>query len=99
MKKLRNQRGETLIETLCALLIATLALAFLATGITSSANMNAAVRDKASKNVVTYSKRTPQEESLKVVITIDGAKTNFLAEEYVYENDYRSYSYSSEANP
>lgn len=99
MKKLRNQRGETLIETLCALLIATLALAFLATGITSSANMNAAVRDKASKNVVTYSTHTPQEKSLKVVITIDNVTKSFSAQEYDYENDYRSYSYSSEANP
>lgn len=99
MKKLRNQRGETLIETLCALLIATLALAFLATGITSSANMNAAVRDKASQNVVTYSTREKQEESLAVNITCAGVTKSFLAEEYVYDNDYRSYSYTSEVEP
>lgn len=99
MKKLRDQRGETLIETLCALLIATLAIGFLATGITSSANMNAAVRDKAKENVVTYSTRQKQEQTLTVNITCAGVRKSFTVEEYTYDNDYRSYSYASEATP
>ena len=45
MKKLQNRRGETLIETLTALLIATLVCLFLATAIVTGSRVNAKVRE------------------------------------------------------
>ena len=45
MKKLQNQHGETLIETLTALLIATLVCLFLATAIVTGSRVNAKVRE------------------------------------------------------
>lgn len=44
MKKLQNRHGETLIETLTALLIATLVCLFLATAIVTGSRVNAKVR-------------------------------------------------------
>ncbi len=99
MKKLRDTRGETLIETLCALLIATITLSFLATAILSSGKINAAVRDKAGKNVVSYSTREKQENTLTVTIRGTTSTDSFQVAEYVYENGYRSYSYETEAIP
>ena len=43
-KKLRSQRGDTLVETLAALLIVVLTMAFLATSIVA-ARINAGVRE------------------------------------------------------
>ena len=45
MKKLQNRCGETLIETLTALLIATLVCLFLATAIVTGSRVNAKVRE------------------------------------------------------
>lgn len=44
-KKLRSQRGDTLVETLAALLIVVLTMAFLATSIVTAARINAGVRE------------------------------------------------------
>ena len=43
-KKLRSQRGDTLTETLAALLLVVLTMAFLATSLVTAARMNAGVR-------------------------------------------------------
>ena len=45
MKKLTNNRGETLIESLVALLVVTMTFAFLATAASTAARLNAKVRD------------------------------------------------------
>lgn len=45
MRKLRNNRGETLIETLAALLIATLVLMFLSIAIVTAAKINSKLAD------------------------------------------------------
>ena len=45
MKKLRSARGETLVETLTALLVATLVLLFLSTSIAVASRINRQVRD------------------------------------------------------
>lgn len=44
-KKLHSQRGDTLVETLAALLIVVLTMAFLATSIVTAARINAGVRE------------------------------------------------------
>ena len=43
-KKLRSQRGDTLAETLAALLLVVLTMAFLATSLVTAARINAGVR-------------------------------------------------------
>lgn len=43
-KKLRSQRGDTLMETLAALLMVVLTMAFLATSLVTAARINAGVR-------------------------------------------------------
>ena len=43
-KKLRSQRGDTLTETLAALLLVVLTMAFLATSLVTAARINAVVR-------------------------------------------------------
>lgn len=43
-KKLRSQRGDTLTETLAALLLVVLTMAFLATSLVTAARINAGVR-------------------------------------------------------
>ena len=44
MRKLRDTRGETLVETLCAILIIALTFGFLTTATVSAARINAQVR-------------------------------------------------------
>lgn len=45
MNKLRDKRGETLVETLTALLVATLVLLFLSTAVAVAMRVNKQVRD------------------------------------------------------
>lgn len=46
MRKLRTQTGETLVETMVALLIALLCLSFLALSLITAGRVNAGVREK-----------------------------------------------------
>ena len=48
MKKRRSKAGETLVETLVSVLIATLAFAFLSTAAVTAARINAAAREDVS---------------------------------------------------
>ena len=45
MKKLKDSRGETLVETMVSILIAVLAFSFLAMAAVTAAKLNARVRD------------------------------------------------------
>ncbi len=45
MKKLLNKKGETLIETLMAMIVATLVVLFLATSITTASRVNKEVEE------------------------------------------------------
>ena len=56
MKKLLSSRGETLIESLCAVLIVTLVMLFLSTAIATAARVNHQVRQS---NHLRYYKRLP----------------------------------------
>ena len=44
LKKLKNSKAETLLETLVSILIAVMSVALLSTAVMASANMNAATR-------------------------------------------------------
>lgn len=45
MRKLRTERGETLVESLCAILVITIVFVFLCGAIVSAARSNKQVRD------------------------------------------------------
>ena len=99
MKKLQNRHGETLIETLTALLIATLVCLFLATAIVTGSRVNAKVReadvsfqyaaDGAAGNLtltVTGNGGTPVSETINVQEFTTPSETTG-------EKQYRYYTY------
>lgn len=90
MKKLRKNRGETLTETLAALLIAVLVLLFLANAIASAARLNAAV----AKTDVSfhYSEAAEQTQPLELEVTDDFTTETVLATEWVDPNGYHYYT-------
>lgn len=90
MKKLRMSRGETLIETLAALLIAVLVLLFLASAIVGAARLNAAIQ----KTDVSfhYTSAVLQPDPVELEIS-DGFTTETVtADEYVDPNGYHYYT-------
>ena len=48
-RKLKSRRGETLVESLCAVLIASLSAALLAGMVTAASNMNISARENDAK--------------------------------------------------
>lgn len=70
MKKRRHRQGETLVETLTALLIAALTFAFLATAVVTAAKINAATA--SAQNFFQYDKHRVTEAS---AVLSQGTKT------------------------
>lgn len=87
--KLRSQKGETLIETLAALLIATLVLAFLANSVVAATKLNAAVRDK--DDFFRYSVH-PAQSTLKLTVKGANYTETIPVTECQEENGFRRYS-------
>ena len=90
MKKLRMSRGETLIETLAALLIAVLVLLFLASAIVGAARLNAAIQktDVSFQYTGAVLQPAPVEREIS-----DGTTTETVtADEYVDPNGYHYYT-------
>lgn len=90
-KKLRSQRGDTLMETLAALLLVVLTMAFLATSLVTAARINAGVRQ--TNTALKYDNAT---ESLgKLTITSDKDHSTASKDVTVYEAEggYRYYVY------
>ncbi len=86
MKKLRARSGETLTETLCAVLVMSLSSVLLATMISAASHMNATALEKDS---ALYSELTTAEEQSAaksepkaVEVTINGARVTFSATYY-----------------
>lgn len=81
-KKLRSQRGDTLTETLAALLLVVLTMAFLATSLVTAARINAGVRqtdtalkydDEGEKKTLTITRENDSvEKNVKVYETKGG---------------------------
>lgn len=60
MNKLRDNRGETLIESLASILIAVLAFAVLATSVVTAEKINARTRKERKENeMFSYTDATP----------------------------------------
>lgn len=87
-KKLRSQRGDTLTETLAALLLVVLTMAFLATSLVTAARINAGVRQ--TDTALKY-----DDEGEKKTLTITRENNSVEKNVKVYETTggYRYYTY------
>lgn len=91
MKKLQDRRGETLIETLAALLIATFVLLFLATAVATAFRLNARVRD--TDTAFRYDAEAGSTASVQIWSKDTGIQYDAVAiEDYESENGYHYYS-------
>lgn len=89
-KKLRSQRGDTLTETLAALLLVVLTMAFLATSLVTAARINAGVRQTD-----TALKYDDDDEGEKKTLTITRENNSVEKNVKVYETKggYRYYTH------
>lgn len=95
-KKLRSQRGDTLTETLAALLLVVLTMAFLATSLVTAARINAGVRQ--TDTALKYDDDDDEGETKTLTITRQGgAATDRPVEKnvkvYETKGGYRYYTY------
>jgi len=88
-KKLRSQRGDTLAETLAALLLVVLTMAFLATSLVTAARINAGVRqtDTALKYDAAEGEKKP------LTITRENNSVTKSVKVYETKGGYRYYTY------
>ena len=87
MNKLKDKRGETLIESLVSVLIAALAFAFLATAAVSAEKINAKTRNTGAAD-----EKTTSEAAATVKLTGSFTLTsNGSVKLYTY-NDYHYYT-------
>lgn len=93
-KKLRSQRGDTLMETLAALLLVVLTMAFLATSLVTAARINAEVRQ--SDTALKYDAADGEKKPLTITRQ-GGAATDLPVEKnvkvYETKGGYRYYVY------
>lgn len=90
-KKLRSQRGDTLTETLAALLLVVLTMAFLATSLVTAARINTGVRQ--TDTALKYDNSTERLGTL--TITSDKSNSTAHKDVTVYETEggYRYYTH------
>lgn len=93
-KKLRSQRGDTLTETLAALLLVVLTMAFLATSLVTAARINAEVRQ--TDTALKYDAADGEKKPLTITRQ-GGAATDLPVEKnvtvYETKGGYRYYTY------
>lgn len=90
VKKLRAQSGETLIETLCALLIVVVVMLCLSTSIVSAARVNAQVKDR---DVSFRTEDMAYSKSLTVTIQGGNVSATYAVGEYVGSGNNNTASY------
>lgn len=96
MRKLSSQRGETLIETLTALLVATVALLFLSTAIVSATRVNDRVRKIDTAFAYTEDRTTSSGQETVTITDSDGKSCTINTKRYSYspeEDDSFVYQY------
>lgn len=89
-KKLRSQRGDTLTETLAALLLVVLTMAFLATSLVTAARINAGVRQ--TDTALKYDNATEKPGTLTITRQTDRPVEKNVTV-YETEGGYRYYVY------
>ena len=86
LRKLRARSGETLTETLCAVLVMSLSSVLLATMISAASHMNASALEKDSalySELTTAEARSATKSEPKTVeVTINGTKVTFATTYY-----------------
>ena len=87
MKKLKNQKGETLVETLVSLLIIVLVFVFLTGSAVAAAKINAKIRDTD----VSFRYSDAQSEGNALRLSGRSGQTGSTSVEVYQENDYRYY--------
>ena len=95
MKKLFNNKGETLIETLAAMIVATLVVLFLATSINSATKVNKAVENTDTS--FNYPEETSaNRESVNITIKDESGVEVSSEDVYGYTDDTGYYHYYKE---
>lgn len=94
MKKLRDHRGETMIESLAAVLLVTIIMIGLTTAIASAARVNAKVRDTD----VSFQYADAPSKTINVTVKESNVQIDtFSSDEYTATNGYHYYEYHQEA--
>lgn len=88
-KKLRSQRGDTLMETLAALLLVVLTMAFLATSLVTAARINAGVRQ--TDTALKYDNATEKPGTLTITSDKNHSSASKDVTVYEAEGGYRYY--------
>lgn len=88
-KKLRSQRGDTLTETLAALLLVVLTMAFLATSLVTAARINAGVRQ--TDTALKYDAAEGETKPLTITRENNSAEKNVKV--YETKGGYRYYTH------
>ena len=88
-KKLRSQRGDTLAETLAALLLVVLTMAFLATSLVTAARINAGVRQ--TDTALKYDAAEGETKPLTITRENNSAEKNVKV--YETKGGYRYYTH------
>ena len=88
-KKLRSQRGDTLTETLAALLLVVLTMAFLATSLVTAARINAGVRQ--TDTALKYDAAEGEKKPLTITRENNSAEKNVKV--YETKGGYRYYTH------
>ena len=86
MNRLKDNRGETLIESLVSLLILTMTFAFLAVASTTAARLNAKVRDTDVSFWYEVESTDNTRVELQGSVSLDGIKSG-LQTVTLYENN------------
>ena len=86
MNRLKDNRGETLIESLVSLLILTMTFAFLAVASTTAARLNAKVRDTDVSFRYAAESTDNARVELQGSVSLDGIKSG-LQTVALYENN------------
>ena len=94
MSKLRDNRGETLIESLVSVLIAVLAFAVLATSVVTAEKINARTRqERKEKGMFSYTNAAPLPPDKKVTLTGNSGKRGTGKVSLYESNGYYYYNY------
>ena len=88
-KKLRSRRGDTLAETLAALLLVVLTMAFLATSLVTAARINAGVRQ--TDTALKYDDAEGETKPLTITRENNSAEKNVKV--YETKGGYRYYTH------
>ena len=99
MQKLKEQSGETIIETLVSMLIAVICISMLATSMLAAARINEKVRHKLTAELSFQYSDPAEQQTGAVQLTFTGAGASAESKQvditlYKSENDY--YWYRSE---